>query len=155
MTGVKGTKQPKRPTRREQARSTRLKIVQAAHAVFVDRGYGGARMTDIAAAAGVAVQTVYFTFHTKAELLQACYKTSVLGTENPTVPNEQPWHAAMLRFGRAPAQRKSRREGYIEVISLLDSRFGLSSRLDTVTATDLLLACGGTGLYRQLVLEYG
>ena len=32
-----------------------------------------ARMTDIAAEAGVAVQTVYFTFHTKAELLQACY----------------------------------------------------------------------------------
>jgi AcrR family transcriptional regulator len=30
-------------------------------------------MTDIAAEAGVAVRTVYFTFYTKAELLQACY----------------------------------------------------------------------------------
>ena len=81
MTDVKRTKQLNRPTRREQARSTRLKIVRAAHAVFVDRGYGGARMTDIAQAAGVAVQTVYFTFHTKGELLQACYETAVLGEE--------------------------------------------------------------------------
>jgi len=59
-------------------------------------GYGGARMTDIAEAAGVAVQTVYFTFHTKGKLLQACYETAVLGEEKPSIPIEPPWYAAML-----------------------------------------------------------
>jgi AcrR family transcriptional regulator len=53
-------------------------------------------MTDVAAEAGVAVQTVYFIFHTKAELLQACYERGVLGEDNPLPPLQQPWYAAML-----------------------------------------------------------
>jgi AcrR family transcriptional regulator len=102
MAAVKRTDVPTRSTRREQARATRLRIIRAAHEVFVDRGFGGSRMADIADAAGVAVQTVYFTFHTKAELLQACYETAVLGDENPTVPVEQPWYAAMLTAADGP-----------------------------------------------------
>ena len=43
--------------------------MRAAIEVFTESGYVGARMSDIADRAGVAVQTVYFTFHTKAELL--------------------------------------------------------------------------------------
>ena len=87
---------PKPTTRRERARNTRLRILRAAHALFCERGYTGTRMTDVAAEAGVAVQTVYFTFHTKAELLQACYERGVLGEDDPLPPPLQPWYAAML-----------------------------------------------------------
>ena len=44
---------------------TRLRILDAASRLFVDRGYGNVRMDDIAKAAGVAYQTVYSVFGTK------------------------------------------------------------------------------------------
>ncbi len=48
-------------TRRDRARATRLRITKAAYALFCERGYSGTTMIDIADAAGVAVQTVYFS----------------------------------------------------------------------------------------------
>ena len=94
---------PARPSRRDRARATRLRMIHGAQRVFIASGYAGARMIDIATEAGVAVQTVYFTFHTKAELLQACYELAVLGEDDPRPPPAQPWHTAMLdaRDGRA------------------------------------------------------
>jgi AcrR family transcriptional regulator len=53
-------------------------------------------MTDVATAAGVAVQTVYFIFHTKPELLAACYDPAVLGDDDPKPPPPQPWYGALL-----------------------------------------------------------
>jgi len=82
---------PKR-TRREQAAATRERMIRAAIEVFTEAGYVGARMSDIATQAGVAVQTVYFTFHTKAELLQACFDHAVLGPDR-LPPMEQPFIA--------------------------------------------------------------
>jgi AcrR family transcriptional regulator len=84
------------PSRRDRAQATRLRMLRAAHELFCEHGYAGTRMTDVAEAAGVAVQTVYFTFHTKAELLQACYERGVLGEEDPLPPPRQPWYLAML-----------------------------------------------------------
>lgn len=86
----------KPPTRRERAELTRLAIIRAAHTVFVERGYTGARMVDVAHVAGVAVQTVYLVFHTKGELLAACHDHAVLGEDDPKPPHEQPWYAALL-----------------------------------------------------------
>ncbi len=70
--------------------------------MFAEVGYVGARMSDIADRGGVAVQTVYFVFHTKGELLQACFDFAVLGPER-LLPMEQPHLVAMLsaRSGRA------------------------------------------------------
>ena len=98
---VKAVNQPKR-TRREQAAATKERMIRAAIEVFTGSGYVGARMGDIAHRAGVAVQTVYFTFHTKAELLQACFDFAVLGPER-LPPMEQPFYADLLaaRSGRA------------------------------------------------------
>jgi AcrR family transcriptional regulator len=104
MTDVDATRPsgPDRPSRRDRARATRLRMIHAAQRVFVAQGYAGARMVDIAAEAGVAVQTVYFTFHTKAELLQACYELAVLGDDDSRPPVSQPWYSEMLeaRDGR-------------------------------------------------------
>jgi AcrR family transcriptional regulator len=51
-------------------------------------------MQAIADQAGVAVQTLYFTFHTKDDLLQAVQNRAVLGDEGRP-PHEQPWFTAM------------------------------------------------------------
>jgi AcrR family transcriptional regulator len=76
-------------------------MLRAAIEVFAEEGYVGARMADIAARAGVAVQTVYFVFHTKPELLQACFDHAVLGPER-LIPPEQPLFrgVANARSGR-------------------------------------------------------
>jgi AcrR family transcriptional regulator len=76
-------------------------MIRAAIEVFTEAGYVGARMSDIAERADVAVQTVYFTFHTKAELLQACFDFAVLGPER-LPPMQQPFFADFLaaRSGR-------------------------------------------------------
>ena len=49
-------------------------------------------MADIADAAGVAVQTVYFTFHTKGDVLSSAYELAVLGEGDPAPPERQPWY---------------------------------------------------------------
>jgi AcrR family transcriptional regulator len=102
---------PAPPSRRDRAQATRLRMIHAAQKAFTSHGYAGTRMIDIAAEAGVAVQTVYFTFHTKAELLQACYELAVLGEDGPRPPSAQPWYSAMLEAGDGPAALRHFAEG--------------------------------------------
>jgi len=82
-------------TRRDRASATRLRITKAAYTLFCDRGYAGTTMSDIAEAAGVAVQTVYFTFHTKSELLSRAYDFAVLGDGEPVPPDKTAWYMRM------------------------------------------------------------
>jgi AcrR family transcriptional regulator len=84
------------PPRRARARATQWRIVKAAFALFCERGYTGTTMAHIAEAAGVAVQTVYFTFHTKAAVLSRAYDFAVMGDEEGRVPWEQPWYREMV-----------------------------------------------------------
>ena len=77
---------------RARSRATRMRITKAATSLFRDRGYTRTTMADIAQAAGVAVQTVYFVFHTKTEVLNSAYGSAVMGEDEPAVPQEQPWY---------------------------------------------------------------
>jgi AcrR family transcriptional regulator len=74
--------------------ATQWRIVKAAYRLFCAQGYAGTTMAEIAEAAGVAVQSVYFTFHTKAALLSRAYDFAVMG-EEPQIPQRQAWYAAM------------------------------------------------------------
>ena len=82
-------------TRRSRAKATHWRIVKAAYTLFCQRGYAGTTMAQIAEAAKVAVQTVYFTFHTKSGLLNRAYDFAVMGEEEPLSPDEQMWYRAM------------------------------------------------------------
>ena len=83
-----------RTGRRERARATRLRMLRAAYELFCERGYAGTTMAEVAERAGVAVQTVYFTFHTKGDLLSGAYDLAVLGVADPLPPDRQPWYLA-------------------------------------------------------------
>jgi AcrR family transcriptional regulator len=83
-------------SRRGRAKATHWRIVKAAYRLFCEQGYTGTTMAQIAQAAGVAVQTVYFTFHTKAALLSRAYDFAVMGEDEPLPPERQPWFEAML-----------------------------------------------------------
>jgi AcrR family transcriptional regulator len=95
---------PTQLPRRERARATQRRIVKAAYTLFCEQGYADTTMAQVAEAAGVAVQTVYFTFHTKATLLARAYELAVGGDDEPRIPQQQPWYAAMVAepdLGRA------------------------------------------------------
>lgn len=70
-------------------------MLDAAHKLFCTDGYRTTTMEAIAERAGVAVQTLYFTFHTKDELFQAVHERTVLGDEN-IPPPLQPWYRAAV-----------------------------------------------------------
>jgi AcrR family transcriptional regulator len=67
MGDVKG-----RPTLRdERAQVTRRRITEAARSLFRSRGYGATTLQAVADEAGVAVQTVYAVYGSKAGILRA------------------------------------------------------------------------------------
>ena len=67
--------------RRQQAQENRARILAAAHELFLDKGYGAATIADVAAAAGVAVETVYAAFRNKLTLLHRAWDVAVGGDE--------------------------------------------------------------------------
>jgi AcrR family transcriptional regulator len=76
--------------RREQAARTRVRIVEAAARVFLERGYAGATIPRIAAEAGVAVETVYRSASGKAGLLAAAVQAALAGgVERAELPVEE------------------------------------------------------------------
>jgi AcrR family transcriptional regulator len=78
----KVVKRQYRSTRRsEQANETRLRIILAAHELFISQGYGGTTIADVARAAGVAVETIYAAYRNKPSLLRQVWYTAMRGDE--------------------------------------------------------------------------
>jgi AcrR family transcriptional regulator len=69
--------------------------VEAATALFVDQGCLATTIEDIADRAGVAVQTLYYVFGTKRNLLAARLDVSIAGDVEPVGTLERPWDDAL------------------------------------------------------------
>src|SRR3954468_23101766 len=82
--------------RTERARQTRRRIVDAAHHLFVEQGYGVTLMPEIASKAGVAVQTIYFTFGNKRSLLKEVVDVVIAADFEPVATMDRPWFQASL-----------------------------------------------------------
>ncbi|MET8846338.1 helix-turn-helix domain-containing protein [Amycolatopsis sp. NPDC004625] len=76
--------------RREQAAENRRRILRAAHALFVTRGYGRTTIADVAAEAGVASETVYAAFKNKPALLHRAWDVAVGGDDRDVPLLERP-----------------------------------------------------------------
>jgi AcrR family transcriptional regulator len=85
-----------RRTQAERSAATYRKIIRAAREAFLGEGYNATTMVRIADRAGVAVQTVYFVFHTKGNLLNKVYEVAVLGDRHPTPPEKTEWAQAAM-----------------------------------------------------------
>jgi AcrR family transcriptional regulator len=85
-------------------------MVRAAYELFCAHGYLGTTITAVAAEARVAVPTVYYTFGTKAALLDESIGAAIAGfdqwPEPPTGPVDitelLPWHGWWSEFEAAP-----------------------------------------------------
>ena len=79
------------PRRQEQAEQTRERVLDAAGELFLERGYERATIAAIAAAAGVADETVYGHFGNKRTLLGQLRQRAVRGGDpRPVLEQEGP-----------------------------------------------------------------
>ena len=77
-------------SRADKAQANRRRMRAAALALFTDRGYASTSIQAIADEAGMAVQTLYFTFGTKSALLKEILDIAVAGDEEPVPTLERP-----------------------------------------------------------------
>lgn len=70
------------------AEASRREILEAAHRLFVERGYVATSVPAIAAEAGVAVQTIYNTVGSKRQVLGGVIELAVRGPDYPATPTE-------------------------------------------------------------------
>lgn len=94
---------PQTKTRRRGA-ATRERIITAATALFSRDGYLTTTMGDIAAEAGVAVQTLYLAYGSKVGILSAAHDVAIVGDEDPVPLLERDWaqqlpHTASVTAG--------------------------------------------------------
>jgi AcrR family transcriptional regulator len=90
--------------RHEKAQQTRRRICDAAKELFLEQGYAPTTITEIAKAAGVAHQTVYFVFGSKAALLAAIMDLQIVGDFEPAPLLDRP-QVRRLQAIPTPARR--------------------------------------------------
>jgi AcrR family transcriptional regulator len=93
---VKPKRRYNSPRRREQAAATRREILEAAHRLFEQHGYGATTMAAIAAEAGVALKTVYLAFETKSGVLRALWNLRLRGGRDDVPIAQQQWYREAL-----------------------------------------------------------
>ena len=90
--------------RAAKARATRVRMLAAAHELFVEHGYGATALQDIADAAGVAVQTIYFTFGNKRTLLKEVVDVAIAGDDEPVATMDREWFTSSTAAATAAEQ---------------------------------------------------
>src|SRR5579864_5167769 len=78
-----------------QVGATRLRVIEAAKAVFIENGYPATTLESVADAADVPLPTLYRLFGSKRALLSAVLETSFVGDDEP------------VAFGDRPEQREA------------------------------------------------
>jgi len=103
--------------RQEQARQTRARILDAAQKLFSERGYANTSMEAVAGGAGVATDTVYASFRTKAGLLHKLLDIRVAGDEEPVGVIEREGAQAVRR---EPNQQRQLEAFAVDVTTILE-----------------------------------
>jgi AcrR family transcriptional regulator len=88
---VPAVKRPYDNTRRQaQVRATRLRIIEAAKALFIERGYPATTLEAIAGAADTSLPTLYRLFASKRALLKTVLDVSFGGDDQPVEFGDRP-----------------------------------------------------------------
>jgi AcrR family transcriptional regulator len=122
----------------DKARQTRRRMLEAARELFVQRGYGATTLQDIADRAGVAVQTIYFTFGNKRTVLKELGDITIAGDDAPVATMDRPWFRDALAAETADAQLRALVHGarsILERIAPLTEVFRTAATTDPQIAT--------------------
>jgi AcrR family transcriptional regulator len=101
---VKPRRQYDSSRRQAQARLTRGSILGAAQDLFLERGYAGTTMAEVAQAAEVSIETVYKAFRNKSGLVKALFDVAIVGDDQP-IPMLQRERVAKMREEPDPRQK--------------------------------------------------
>ncbi|MDX6274150.1 MAG: hypothetical protein QOJ92_1360 [Frankiales bacterium] len=122
--------------RTAQAQVTRRAIVDAAAALFIDRGYGATSVDAIAEAAGVSRKTVFTSVGGKLETLKLAMDWAITGDDAPIPVLERPHVQAALREPDARRILRDFATNHVEVMGrtaalarVLESAAGLDADL--------------------------
>ena len=122
--------------RQQQAAETRLSILEAARALFAERGYSSTTIEAIAQAAGVAPETVYAAFGNKVTLLQRLVETTLVGDEEPIPLAERPFvRAALAEPDQAALVRHFAADMHAIMLGIFVDRLGQLGSLRQGAAT--------------------
>jgi AcrR family transcriptional regulator len=89
------------PQRVAQAAATRRAVLKAARELFVQRGYSATTVSEIAARAGVSVDTVYAAVGRKPVVLRELVETALSGTDHAVVAQQREYVIAIRAAGTA------------------------------------------------------
>lgn len=107
------------PLRQENAAATRLRVIQAATALFSERGWTATSIRQVAKAAGVAVETVYASVGGKLDLLAAAVDIGVVGDAERVPLRDRP------EFRRlAHGDRRARLDAVGSMVAQINARAG-------------------------------
>jgi TetR/AcrR family transcriptional regulator, regulator of autoinduction and epiphytic fitness len=119
--------------RQAQAQATRLRIIEAAKALFIAHGYPATTLEAIADAADTSLPTLYRLFSSKPALLKAVLDVSFGGDDQPvsfgdrpeiqaarSEPDPRALIAAFARIGRDFMERSSAIMGVLATAATVD-----------------------------------
>jgi AcrR family transcriptional regulator len=132
-----------RDRRARRAAETKVRIIEAAAKLFVERGYAATTIDAVAAEADVAVETVYARFKNKRNLLKEYLDVSIVGDAAPVPLLDRPEVKAMAdaadqreqvrlaaRIGRGVLERNA------AVHAVLRAAIAVSPELDALADED-------------------
>jgi AcrR family transcriptional regulator len=120
-----------------QAEQTRAAVIAAASRVFSHRGWAATNMRDVAAEAGVSVETLYAGFESKAGLLKVVLDVAVVGDDEP-VPFAARGEASEMGAGLS---QHARARTAARVVTAINSRiYRLDQALRQGAAVEAILA---------------
>lgn len=96
MAPVKPPRPYRSPRRAQSARTTRRLVLDAARALFLEQGYVGTTLEQIAARAGVSKPTVFAAVGSKRTLLKELRDLALAGDEELIEVPARPWVRAVL-----------------------------------------------------------
>jgi AcrR family transcriptional regulator len=99
---VKESRRYHSPLRAEQADQTRQRVLTAARELFLEHGYAGTKVDEVARAAGVSPDTVYVSLGGKKGLLEGVWAMAVAGPTEPAFADEDEQVAAIAAATDAP-----------------------------------------------------
>lgn len=106
------------PRRAASAARTRRAIAEAAGRLFIEQGYNAVTMTQIAAEAGVAADTVYAAIGPKPVLFRLLIERAISGEDEPVTAEERDY----VRAIRAEPEARGKLAIYARAIRLIQTR---------------------------------
>jgi AcrR family transcriptional regulator len=118
MAGPVKTRNYRSPLRDERAHQTRRAILESARLRFTTNGYAATTIAEIAADAGVAVDTVYAAVGPKPALFRLLLETAISGTDVAVAAEER----AYVRQIRAAGSAREKIDIYAHAVSVVLER---------------------------------